>query len=115
MFADARPLFVHIHARTHAHANTHAHTRTHTRARAHIHTHKHDVVDVVITSSNPTVPFSFTGSVAVAYHDHDDQQLIYDAPRDRWVVSQITFQNYTTPGFTPTANHSKKYCDNAGG
>ena len=67
-----------------------------------------------LRSLNPTRPFSFAGSADVAYHDHDDQQLIYDAPRDRWVVSQITFQNYTTPGFSPTANHSKKYCDNAG-
>jgi hypothetical protein len=46
------------------------------------------------------------GPAAVAFHDHDDQQLLWDqrgsGGRGRWVNSQITFQNWTTAGFSPT-------------
>jgi hypothetical protein len=34
-----------------------------------------------LTTSDPRVADSFTGSLTVAYHDHDDQQLIYDGDR----------------------------------
>ena len=39
---------------------------------------------------------------AFAFVDHDDQQLLWDAARDRWVAFQIMFQHYATPGFQPT-------------
>jgi hypothetical protein len=58
----------------------------------------------------------FSGPPRVTFHDHDDQQLLWDAPRSRWVDSQITFQNWTTAGFAPpnATQQTKKYCDNAG-
>jgi hypothetical protein len=74
-------------------------------------------------SSDVRVPDSFkprdpAGGMrgSFAFNDHDDQQLLWDSQRERFVISQVTFQNVTTPGYTPTdpSRQTMKYCDNAG-
>ena len=69
-----------------------------------------------LVASDPTKPHAFAGPGHVAFHDHDDQMLLWDGPRNRWVASQITFQNWTTAGYLPanTTAQSLKFCDNAG-
>eukprot|EP00041_Stephanoeca_diplocostata_P018512 m.387760 g.387760 ORF g.387760 m.387760 type:complete len:354 (+) comp21036_c0_seq5:234-1295(+) len=45
------------------------------------------------------------------FHDHDDQQLIFDPVANLWVDVQITFETWTTRDWNGTG---LKYCDNAG-
>jgi hypothetical protein len=71
-----------------------------------------------LVAADPTEAGAFKPASpdGIAYHDHGDQQLLNDGERQRCVASQVFFQNYTTPGFTPTnaGEQTLKCCDNAG-